>query len=377
MPGAEYNQTINGNHYFIQEEFSNSAYNANPTYACAQNNEQSVVFDPNGGTGSMGPQFGVSSSPLSPNTFTLANRVFMGWNTAFDGSGIAYANRAAYNFAASATMYAQWGYQVSFNPNGGTGSMPPQVNVVATALSTNSLTRPGYTFTGWNTAANGSGTAYLDRVTYPFTTTVTLYAQWALQSPLAPQNVSAKTGIGSVTLSWTAPSAGGPPSGYQVFEGSAHGAESATPLNGTTAITGLSYVVTGVVAGQSRYFYVTSLNTTGVSPHSSEVKATTPRSSTTTTLSVTPANVSHLRHQSVVFHVKVVAKDVAASSGGTVRVRAGSKLLCIVTLSRADVGTCHVNSSSLSVGRHLVSAVFAGTSSALGSTSASRALVIK
>lgn len=57
--------------------------------------------------------------------------------------------------------------------------------------------------------------------------------------------------------------------------------------------------------------------------------------------------------------------------------RAGSKLLCIVTLSRADVGTCHVNSSSLSVGRHLVSAVFAGTSSALGSTSASRALVIK
>ena len=34
--GAEYNQTIDGDHYFIQEEFSNLEYAANPNDSCVQ-----------------------------------------------------------------------------------------------------------------------------------------------------------------------------------------------------------------------------------------------------------------------------------------------------------------------------------------------------
>ena len=45
-------------------------------------------------------------------------------------------------------------------------------------MSANAFTRSGYTFTGWNTVADGSGTAYTDSESYPFTSGATLYAQW-------------------------------------------------------------------------------------------------------------------------------------------------------------------------------------------------------
>jgi uncharacterized repeat protein (TIGR02543 family) len=47
-------------------------------------------------------------------------------------------------------------------------------------LTSNAFTRTGYTFTGWNTAANGSGTSYANGATYTANAGVTLYAQWIL-----------------------------------------------------------------------------------------------------------------------------------------------------------------------------------------------------
>ena len=69
-------------------------------------------------------------------------------------------------------------YTVSFNSNGGSGAMADQSASTATALSANVFTRSGYTFAGWNTAADGSGTAYADGASFPFTANTTLYAQW-------------------------------------------------------------------------------------------------------------------------------------------------------------------------------------------------------
>jgi uncharacterized repeat protein (TIGR02543 family) len=71
-------------------------------------------------------------------------------------------------------------YTVTFNGNGATGgSMANEVASSPTALSANAFTRTGYTFTGWNTVANGTGTAYANGATYPFTASATLYAQWS------------------------------------------------------------------------------------------------------------------------------------------------------------------------------------------------------
>ena len=56
--------------------------------------------------------------------------------------------------------------------------MSNQIANVPTALTLNTFTRTGYSFSGWNTAANGSGTAYADGATYSFAADITLYAQW-------------------------------------------------------------------------------------------------------------------------------------------------------------------------------------------------------
>lgn len=66
----------------------------------------------------------------------------------------------------------------TFNANQGTGSMDPQSATTATALTANAFEREGFTFAGWNTAANGSGTAYADGASFPFTANTTLFAQW-------------------------------------------------------------------------------------------------------------------------------------------------------------------------------------------------------
>ncbi|WP_447951979.1 InlB B-repeat-containing protein [Chryseobacterium koreense] len=106
---------------------------------------------------------------------------FTGWNTAANGSGTSYAPGATFSINANTVLYAQWvstTKTVTFNSNGGTGTMTSQSACTATALSTNTFTRTGYTFTGWNIAANGSGTAYVNNENYSFTADATLYAQW-------------------------------------------------------------------------------------------------------------------------------------------------------------------------------------------------------
>ena len=45
-------------------------------------------------------------------------------------------------------------------------------------VSSNTFTKTGYTFTGWNTSSDGSGTSYANGDTYSTASNVTLYAQW-------------------------------------------------------------------------------------------------------------------------------------------------------------------------------------------------------
>ncbi|HEV2376589.1 MAG TPA: fibronectin type III domain-containing protein, partial [Streptosporangiaceae bacterium] len=85
-------------------------------------------------------------------------------------------------------------------------------------------------------------------------------------APGAPSGLTVTgTTSSSVSLSWTAPSSGGAPSGYNVYE------------NGTNvqSVTGTSDTVTGLAASTSYTFTVTAFNSVGESPHSSSVQATT------------------------------------------------------------------------------------------------------
>ncbi|MCI2174129.1 MAG: InlB B-repeat-containing protein [Atopobiaceae bacterium] len=154
-----------------------------------------VSFDANGGEGNAKAQNMTYDEPqnLFANTFTRVGYDFAGWNTVPDGSGTPYDDGASVeNLAATdgatVKLYAQWtphGYFVNYLPNGGSGLMADQKIYYddETTLKANEYTREGCHFTGWNTAADGSGTAYADGASVKNLASddgasVTLYAQW-------------------------------------------------------------------------------------------------------------------------------------------------------------------------------------------------------
>lgn len=69
-----------------------------------------IVFDANGGQGSMDPQTMVAGevNRLAANTYTRTNYTFAGWNTKADGTGAAFRDGASVKLNSDVTLYAQW-----------------------------------------------------------------------------------------------------------------------------------------------------------------------------------------------------------------------------------------------------------------------------
>ena len=98
-------------------------------------------------------------------------------------------------------------YFISFDANGGTGSMDELTLYVYDfyPLPTNTFTRADYEFTGWNTEPDGSGSSYYDgeRVSDLASpgSTITLYAQWEkeeYENPYYTVRFDANGGTGSM-----------------------------------------------------------------------------------------------------------------------------------------------------------------------------------
>lgn len=123
-----------------------------------------------------------STSAVSLPTKTLAGYTFKRWNTKSDDTGTGYSNGTNnYTPTGNVTLYAIWNRTVTYNANSGSGAPSSQTAVKSSAITLSSTvpTRSGYRFLGWNTAQDGSGTAYAAGSTYAKDMpTVTLYAQW-------------------------------------------------------------------------------------------------------------------------------------------------------------------------------------------------------
>ncbi|MBQ9535333.1 MAG: InlB B-repeat-containing protein [Clostridia bacterium] len=140
-----------------------------------------------GGSGEMEPlkiEDGESDT-VPDNGFTIVGKKrFNGWNTAADGSGTAYAAGDPITPTEDMVLYAQWLdiYTIQFNANEGSGSID-DIEVVEgdsfVVPGGDGLTGPnGRRFKGWNTAADGSGTAYAADAPVTPTGDMVLYAQW-------------------------------------------------------------------------------------------------------------------------------------------------------------------------------------------------------
>ena len=192
-------------------------------YAVWLANTYSVTYDANGGAAPP-----ASSSAQTDATFTVsaslptrAGYTLVSWNTARNGGGTHYLSSATFTMPANAvTMYAQWAANannIAYNANGGTGAPANSVATTdsSTTLSSTVPTRSGYTFTGWNTVANGSGTSYASGATFTMPTThLSLFAQWTPSTYQVIYNANGGTGaptassgsyLSNITLSSVAP----------------------------------------------------------------------------------------------------------------------------------------------------------------------------
>lgn len=154
-------------------------------------NLNQIVFDKNGGEGSMSNQQITTdaSASLTPNEYSKPGYHFGGWAESSDGE-IKYPNGSDYTMGIqdSYTLYAVWNKNTNhiiFNANGGAGEMSNQLVQTDTtaALSLNTFTRTGYSFAGW---AQGSSSEMVYSEGSNYTMGVapeyTLYAVWTARN---------------------------------------------------------------------------------------------------------------------------------------------------------------------------------------------------
>ncbi|MBR3871270.1 MAG: InlB B-repeat-containing protein [Paludibacteraceae bacterium] len=153
----------------------------------ASEQKSTITFNANGGNGYMSELIYEKdeTKSLFYNTFEREGSIFVGWNTKADGSGDNYSDGQNIQPTEDLTLYAQWEkiqyFIISFDANGGAGSMSTSMTFgkgETKTLTANAFTRTGYTFTGWNTKADGTGTSYSDKQSITPTENLILYAQW-------------------------------------------------------------------------------------------------------------------------------------------------------------------------------------------------------
>ena len=128
-----------------------------------------LTYDGNGATGGKtDPQTGKTDEKINvrDNGFTRDGYTFVTWNTQADCKGNAVKPNSEWTLRGSSTLYACWAgnaQTLTYHGNGATGgNTAAQSGKTGDELTTNAngFTRDGYTFVRWDTAKDGSGTAY-------------------------------------------------------------------------------------------------------------------------------------------------------------------------------------------------------------------------
>ncbi len=154
-------------------------------YAIWKINTFTVTYDTNGGSTTLGDQTKYYGQDLTLRT-TVPSRsgyYFVGWNTNKNSSSATYHPGDVYKSESDLKLYAIWTtttYTVSYNMNGGTGSINSQTKIsnVELKLTTTVPKRTGYEFIGWNTNKNATTAQYNPGGSYTYNGNTTLYAVW-------------------------------------------------------------------------------------------------------------------------------------------------------------------------------------------------------
>ena len=184
-------------------------------YAQWTTNQYTITFVANGGSEVGSVLYDINTDLTLPAAPTRVGYVFDGWIISSGGGNWNTENtywgskNLGTGYYGNIALTAQWkanSYTVTFNSNSGDGgAMSNQTFTYdeEKALTANGFTRTGYTFAGWNTAANGSGTSYtngqsVSNLTSTENGTVTLYAQWTINQHTV--NVDYDSSMVTVTI---------------------------------------------------------------------------------------------------------------------------------------------------------------------------------
>ena len=227
---------------------------------------------------------GNSGSPsLEKTGFTFA-----GWNTEANGSGTSYSQGNTFTINDNTILYAQWTeitYTITYNGNTNTsgnvpvdGSSPYTTGTTFTVLGNTgspALAKTGFTFSGWNTAEDGTGTSYTQGNTFTINSNIILYARWtSVPPPDAPTSLSSVAGNTEAYILFTQTGtitnyeystddgatflAFNPPQTYSPVNITTLSSDGSTPLtNGTTYTVKLKAVNSGVSSSESASVNVT------------------------------------------------------------------------------------------------------------------------
>ena len=225
--------------------------------------------------------FGIGKGTLTANyendsiilpSISRTGYTFLGWYDAQTGGNKIGNGGEKYIPNSNISVYAQWKintYTIKFAGNGSTSGSTAQMSMtydVAKALTANGFAKTGYSFNGWNTKADGSGTSYTNGQSVKNLTstnggTVTLYAKWQINQytlTVKPNNGTWNntTSNSTFTQNYNStktianPTA---PSGYKVtFNG--NGGSTPSAITSTKSFTSWSKSGSGTLSGTTFTF---------------------------------------------------------------------------------------------------------------------------
>lgn len=155
-----------------------------------------LTYNSNGGTGTVPTDSnkyakGTYAQVVSGSGLTRKGMIFLGWSTDQNAVSPAYYPGGSVKINDNTTLYAVWGtptgkaaitYHSNFGNDQTRKSEDKPINSLITVEGYGNLylpSRTGHEFTGWNTASDGTGTAYAAGATARLTAGGNdLYAQW-------------------------------------------------------------------------------------------------------------------------------------------------------------------------------------------------------
>lgn len=191
-PGKTYTLNLGGdtNATAYYDSSSGTRYSSSATTSYTASSK-TVTYNANGGSGAPNSQTTLADATITLSSSTRPTKTgytFKGWATSSAATTAQYQPGDQYTAQSSVTLYAVWQintWAVSYNNNGGSGSIANQTKTYNQALTLSNgsgFSKTGYTLKSWNTNSAGTGTTYNLGASYTGNAALALYAKWQINT---------------------------------------------------------------------------------------------------------------------------------------------------------------------------------------------------